>query len=73
MTEETKEAEANEEAARLLDGVMLTLRVEMAARRLTLDELARLRVGQILDLGCSATDPVALVVEGKRIATGELV
>lgn len=71
MTEETKEA--NEEAARLLDGVMLTLRVEMAARRLTLDELARLRVGQILDLGCSATDPVALVVEGKRIATGELV
>ncbi|MER3427739.1 MAG: hypothetical protein C4334_06515 [Pyrinomonas sp.] len=71
--EETKKLEANEEAVRLLDGLMLTVRVEMTARRLTLDELARLRIGQILDLGCSATDPVALIVDGKRIATGELV
>jgi type III secretion protein Q len=32
-----------------------------------------LRVNQILDLGCKATDPVDLIVDGRRIARGELV
>lgn len=56
-----------------LGGLLLTVHVEMALRRLTLDELAALRVGQILDLGRRATDPVDLVVDGRRIARGELV
>ena len=57
----------------LIDAVMVSVRVELAARRLQLDELSRLRKNQILDLGCNATDPVDLVVEGRRIASGELV
>jgi type III secretion system YscQ/HrcQ family protein len=56
-----------------LDSIMLTVRVELAARRLRLDELARLRTNQILDLGCDANDPVDLVVDGRHVARGELV
>lgn len=57
----------------LLDGLLLTAHVEMAARSIRLDELAQLRAGQILKLGCKATDPVDLVVDGRTIARGELV
>jgi len=57
----------------LIEAVMLTVHVELGARRLRLDELSRLRANQILDLGCNATDPVDLVVDGRRIARGELV
>ncbi|MFN0124520.1 MAG: FliM/FliN family flagellar motor switch protein [Blastocatellia bacterium] len=56
-----------------LDGLLLTVRVELGGRRIRLDELARLRQGQLLELGCQATDPVDLVVEGRRIARGELI
>jgi type III secretion system YscQ/HrcQ family protein len=59
--------------ATALGGLLLTVHVEMALRRVTLDELAALRVGQILDLGRRATDPVDLVVDGRRIARGELI
>jgi flagellar motor switch protein FliN len=57
----------------LIDSVTLTVRVELAARRIRMDELLRLRPGQILDLGCQPTDPVDLVVDGRRVARGELV
>ncbi|HEX8721609.1 MAG TPA: FliM/FliN family flagellar motor switch protein [Pyrinomonadaceae bacterium] len=71
------ESELAEEAgageAGLLDNLLLTLRVELPARRISLDELTRLRAGQILDLGCRPTDPVELVADGRRVATGELV
>jgi type III secretion system YscQ/HrcQ family protein len=73
MEEEAENAEALAEGASLIEAVMLTVRVELAARRLRLDELSRLRVNQILDLGCKATDPVDLIVDGRRIARGELV
>jgi type III secretion system YscQ/HrcQ family protein len=61
------------EGAALLDSIMLTLHVELAARRVRLDELARLRLNQVLELGCKATDPVDLLVDGRRVARGELV
>jgi flagellar motor switch/type III secretory pathway protein FliN len=61
------------EGAGLLDNLLLTVRVELAARRISLEELTRLRAGQILDLGCRATDPVELIADGRRVATGELV
>jgi type III secretion system YscQ/HrcQ family protein len=69
------EAPADEtgEGAALLDAIMLTVHVELAARRVRLDELARLRVNQVLELGCKATDPVDLLVDGRRVARGELV
>jgi type III secretion system YscQ/HrcQ family protein len=71
--EETDNPEALAEGASLIDAVMLTVRVELAARRLGLDELSRLRANQILDLGCKPTDPVDVIVDGRRIARGELV
>lgn len=73
MEEETEVVEAPGEGASLIESVMVSVRVELAARRLQLDELSRLRRNQILDLGCNATDPVDLVVDGRRIASGELV
>jgi flagellar motor switch protein FliM len=73
MEEESElEAEAGEETG-LLDSLLLTVRVELPARRISLEELTRLRAGQIVDLDCRATDPVELVADGRRIATGELV
>ena len=73
MEEELEDAEATAEGASLIEAVMLTVRVELAARRLRLDELSRLRRSQILDLQCKATDPVDLIVDGRKIASGELV
>jgi type III secretion protein Q len=70
--EQTSDEDSNESAI-ALEEILLTVRVELAGRRLSLDELARLRVGQLLPLGCQATDPVDLVADGRRIARGELV
>jgi type III secretion system YscQ/HrcQ family protein len=70
---EEEDVETPAEGANLIEAVMLTVRVELAARRLRLDELSRLRANQILDLQCLATDPVDLVVDGRKIASGELV
>lgn len=70
------ESELGEETAAesgLLDNLLLTVRVELPARRISLEELTRLRAGQILDLDCRATDPVELVADGRSVATGELV
>jgi flagellar motor switch/type III secretory pathway protein FliN len=63
----------SDEGAGLLDTLLLTVRVELPARRISLEELTRLRAGQILELDCRATDPVELVADGRRVATGELV
>lgn len=73
MEEEAANEEAAEEAGVEFGGLLLTVHVELAARRIRLDELAQLRPGQIIDLGCKATDPVELVTEERRIARGELV
>ena len=61
------------EEGEALGGLLLTLRVQMAARRARLEELSQLRVGQVLPLGRTASDPVDLVIDGRRIAEGELV
>jgi type III secretion system YscQ/HrcQ family protein len=61
------------EGATVLENLLLNVQVELAARRFTIDELSHLRSGQIIDLGCQATDPVNLLVDGRRIARGELV
>jgi type III secretion protein Q len=62
-----------DEGATAIDGLTLTVHVELAARRMSLESLARLRPGQVLELDCKATDPVDLIAEGRRIARGELV
>ncbi len=56
-----------------LDDLVVTVRVELTARRMRLEEVAQLRVGQVLELGCAPTDPVTLTVDGRPIARGELV
>lgn len=73
MQEVIEPDEVVPEDANEIAGMMLTVRVELAARRLRLDELARLRANQVLDLGCQATDLVDLVVDGRPVARGELV
>lgn len=65
--------EADELAGNVLDELLMTVHVELAARRMSLEELSRLRPGQIIDLGCRATDPVDLIIDARRIARGELV
>ncbi|MBA3716226.1 MAG: FliM/FliN family flagellar motor switch protein, partial [Pyrinomonadaceae bacterium] len=57
----------------VLDSLMLTIHIELPARRIRLDELASLRTNQLLDLECLPTDPVELVADGRRLARGELV
>ncbi|HEV2763293.1 MAG TPA: type III secretion system cytoplasmic ring protein SctQ, partial [Pyrinomonadaceae bacterium] len=73
MREEEMLADASDDGSGVLENLMLTVHVELAARRITLDELARLRAGQILELGCRPDDPVDLIADGRRIARGELV
>lgn len=70
---ETPEDEAVAKNATLVEGLLVTMHVELPSRRVRVDELARLRPGQLIDLECEATDPVALVVDGRRVAQGELV
>lgn len=73
MEDESELLTGSDEEAGLLDNLLLTVRVELPARRISLEELTRLRAGQILELDCRATDPVELVADGRRVATGELV
>lgn len=73
MEDESELIEETAAESGLLDNLLLTVRVELPARRISLEELTRLRAGQILDLDCRATDPVELVADGRRVATGELV
>src|SRR5205085_8388152 len=71
--EAAPDEEVMSEGATVLENLLLNLQVELAARRFTIDELSHLHSGQIIDLGCQATDPVNLLVDGRRIARGELV
>ena len=57
-----------------LENVMVDLRVLVAGRKISLNELGDLHAGQIIELGCRPEDPVELVAENsdRPIATGEL-
>ncbi|HEX5708219.1 MAG TPA: FliM/FliN family flagellar motor switch protein [Pyrinomonadaceae bacterium] len=73
MEDEGRNEGGTAEGAAALEGLLLTLHVELPARRISLEELSRLRAGQVLELGCRPTDPVELVADGRRVASGELV
>lgn len=62
-----------EESGINISQMALTVRVELASQRMTLEEISSLREGQVIELGCSPNDPVNLVTENGRIASGELV
>jgi type III secretion system YscQ/HrcQ family protein len=65
--------EDDENGGLALEKITVNVAVELASRRLTLDEIAQIRVGQTLELGTRATDPVELVADGRTVAVGELV
>jgi type III secretion system YscQ/HrcQ family protein len=67
------EAPADAEGAQILEDVPLPLVVELGRLNMTVREIAELRRGQVLDLGRGASEPVALVVEGRMIGAGKLV
>lgn len=78
--QETEELDLTAEQDEALDGngislakVAVNLAVEMVTRRVTLEELAQIRAGQVIELGAKATDAVQLSADGKPIAVGHLV
>lgn len=73
MDDDEKLNDEDNEGGVALDQLLLSIHVELPARRISLDELTRLRAGQFLELGCRPTDPVELVADGRRIARGELI
>lgn len=64
---------APEAAEPLLGDVPIDVAVEIGRVELTADEVLRLRNGHLMELGRSPTEPVDLVVGGKRLAKGELI
>ncbi len=67
--------ELDEETLASLGNIMVNLRVNLGGRRLSLAELQKIRVGQIIELGCRPADPVEIVTDSdnKPIATGDLI
>lgn len=66
-----EDSDANASVA--LEKLTLTVNAEIASRRMTLHEIAQIRVGQVIELGSQVTDPIELVADGKTIAIGSLV
>jgi len=75
MTDATKKAEeAQSEAGEgVLASIEIPIVVEFARLKYTLDEMAAIREGQIIELKKSQPDLVDLSVDGKVIASGKLV
>lgn len=73
LTAENEDLESLPPAELALESIFLNVRVELAGRKMTLEEVSKLRKGQIIELGCKATDAVELLADEKRIATGDLV
>lgn len=61
------------ENLKLLEDVQVRLSVEVGRTRITLRELMRLNEGSILELDRLAGDPLDILVNGKPVATGEVV
>ncbi|HEX8368791.1 MAG TPA: FliM/FliN family flagellar motor switch protein [Pyrinomonadaceae bacterium] len=64
-----------EENPAALENVLVTLRVELGAGKISLREIQSLRAGQIISLGARPTDPVRVVTDAgdQPVATGELI
>lgn len=61
------------QAAPLLMGVKLPVRVLLGRTQLPLREIAQLGNGAVVELDCSPDDPVEIVVNDRVIAHGEVV
>lgn len=65
--------EENNSGALMLEKVTVRIAVELVSRRISLTELANIHIGQVIELGGRATDPVELVADGKTVAIGQLI
>jgi flagellar motor switch protein FliN/FliY len=61
------------QAAPLLMGVKLPIRVLLGRTQLPLRDVAQLGNGAVVELDCSPDDPVEIIVNGRVIAQGEVV
>lgn len=61
------------DTSHLMEEAELVLEVRVGQARLSVQELASLRVGQVVDLGAPLGQPVSLVAGGEVIGAGELV
>jgi flagellar motor switch protein FliN len=61
------------QAAPLLLGVKLPIRVLLGRTQLCLRDVAQLGNGSVVELDCSPNDPVEVIVNDKVIAHGEVV
>ncbi|MEP6923861.1 MAG: FliM/FliN family flagellar motor switch protein [Pyrinomonadaceae bacterium] len=68
-----EQTEETTEGGLALEKIVVNVSVELASRRISLAEMANLRVGQTIELGSRATDPVELVTGGRTVAIGELI
>jgi flagellar motor switch protein FliN len=60
-------------AAPLLMDIKLPIRVRMGGKQLSLRAITQLASGSVIELDCSADDPVQIVVNDRIIAEGEVV
>ncbi len=67
------ESSVDETTLSAIKEVPLTITVELARLRLTLDELVHLEPGATLDLAIEPHQTVSLVLHGQKIGSGELV
>ncbi|KAF0248622.1 MAG: flagellar motor switch protein FliM [bacterium] len=67
------EEEDLSQSAEFIQSVPVTVVVELGRRNLTISDVTRLRIGQIIDLNRTPSEPVELSVDGKIIGKGELV
>jgi flagellar motor switch protein FliN len=61
------------QAAPLLMGVKLPIRVLLGRTQLSLRDIAQLGNGAVVELDCSPDDPVEIIVNDRVIAHGEVV
>jgi flagellar motor switch protein FliN len=69
----SRPAPAPSQAAPLLMGVKLPVRVLLGRTELSLRDIAQLGNGAVVELDCSPNDPVEIVVNNRVIAHGEVV
>jgi flagellar motor switch protein FliM len=73
VLDEVNMDDSQSDGTELLRDIPLQIAVELARVPITADEVARLRVGQVVDLRRGPGDAVALSVNGKVIGQGQLV
>lgn len=69
----TRPSSSTSQAAPLLMGVKLPIRVLLGRTQLCLRDIAQLGNGAVVELDCSPDDPVEIIVNDRVIAMGEVV